>query len=178
MFKKVAALPVLLVVSAFIGISCGTTDSDEKKGSHFYVSIDGPSMNGEYNIDEGDGSTLNFTGLVYPATEDTPEIVILTFNNYNGLSVTFQVPAEERLTELTDNHQHFGMGITNTQEEIILFSKTVSIHVTLLDSNNFGITEMEANFEGVMAYKYFEDGNEIEEAHTVKGDFYFTQGTF
>lgn len=173
--KKITVLPVLFLISILIGISCGTTDSDEKKSPHFYVSIDGPSMNGEYTIDEGDGSTLNFTGLVYPATEDAPEIVILSFNNYNGLSVTVQVPAEERLTELTDNHQHFGMGITNTQEEILLISKTVSIHVTLLEIKNNGITEMEANFEGVMVYKK-NDGT--EESHTAKGDFYFTQGTF
>lgn len=176
--KGAFSLTVICILVLLL-YSCSTTDSDEIENSHFYVSIDGPSMNGEFRIDEdGDPSTLNFSGLIMPAHDDKPAVAVLSFNDYEGLVITIQVPGEERLTELTENHEFFGMVIGDTKNEIILLSRSVSMYVTRLKNNSAGITEMRANFEGVMVHDYFEDGNRIEEAHTVKGDFAFTQNTF
>lgn len=177
--SKSACILTAISILVLLLFSCSTTDSDEVEVSHFYASINGPSMNGEIRIDDDeDPSTLNFSGLIVPAHDDKPAVAVLSFNDYEGLVITIQVPGEERLTELTENHEFFGMVIGDTNNEINLLSRSVSIHVTRLKNNSAGITEMRANFEGVMVHDYFEDGNRIEEEHTVKGDFAFTQNTF
>jgi hypothetical protein len=72
------------------------------------------------------------------------------------------------------------MALTNeggSGDEIILGSKSLSIDITKLKTsgnNVFGIkipTVVVGNFTGVMIQEYIEEGEVIESAHTVQGDF-------
>lgn len=169
-------LLLIICVIVLLASSCRSTDGDKIKSSHFYTSVHGPTMNGEFRIEDNENvTTLNFTGLIFPATENSPAIAVLVFNNYEGFGTTIQVPAKEQLSELTDNHDHFVMTMVSDMYDIILISKSLSINVTRFKSNNFGITEMRANFEGIMVYK---KNDNTEESHTVKGEFeFYTSGS-
>lgn len=175
--------PYLLLFLSIGLFSCSEDDFGDELGpeaSYFYASLEGPSWNEEVTI-MGDSMGISSQATITPSGD--PEIPSVLFLNYNdpdnGIGVTIRVPAEERLTELTDGGSVFGIGITNTifaEEEVILTSKSVSVDVTKLKTSGdilgFKIPDVViANFEGVMIRERYVDGQVIEEAHTVKGDF-------
>lgn len=176
---------LLFLLAAFF--ACTVNDNEEglePEDSYFYSSLEGPSWSGEFTI-EGDSSFTSSQAAITPSGDpDVPSVLFLTYNDpENGIGVTIRVPAEEGTTELTDDANVFGLGITNTsnpEEEIILSSKSVSFDITeLKTSDDFGGFKIPqvvvGNFTGVMIRERYEDGLVIEEAHTVKGDLkYFS----
>lgn len=167
----------ILSLGVLFLLSCNNDDNVVKR-TYIDFTVAGPSMNGVFSIEQDeDPNQLEASALYTAATSEDPSVVIITFNDYLGLGVSMILPGEKRLTELTDDHEIFGMSISSQADEITLISKTLSMDVTLLNLETSSIIsfnlidEMKGNFTGIMVYKYLDNGEEIEEAHIVEGKF-------
>ncbi|MDX1478027.1 MAG: hypothetical protein R3301_10020 [Saprospiraceae bacterium] len=180
--KSVQVLAVVCITLLLAACSKEGTHVD----SYFYASVNGPSWNGEFRIQARNMEEFPAQAVISPSGDPAiPDVLIMTYNDMvENLSVSIIIPAEKRLTELTDDHEVFGMGIVNgvnTSETIDLISKTLSMHVTKLNTRSGGFaglnipSEVFGNFEGVMIHERWDNGVRIEESHTVKGDFKFYQ---
>jgi hypothetical protein len=176
-------LPIL-----FVGMmmSCSKdNNNDHNKTSYIEYSLNGATCNGLFEIrDDGDPNTLEATGVIVPASQDLPEVIIFTFSDTSGQRyVSFTIPAKETGNNpiLLTYDSDFGMGIVHQQEQWLLSSGVentvlgVSIDIKKIERENlsFGFTllkKLELHFEGIMTYR--NDMNEVE-MHTVNGDLYY-----
>lgn len=171
---------VFVLFGTVLLFACNVEKTPED--SYFYASIDGAFWNGEVKI-QGESESLTSQALIQPSgNPDIPDILNIVYNDtHENISVNISVPAEERATELTDDHNHFGMTLTNEintgNDQVMLVSKTLSMHISKLETKNSGIAGINApsiivgNFTGVMIFERFENGQTTEEVHTVQGDF-------
>ncbi len=177
-------------VLLFVCITCvmGVCNDDSKtRNTYIYYSLNGATCNGEFTI-EGiqDNGLLEATALLVPASDDTPEVVILTFYDYAlNREVAFTLPVGNGVSNpfQLEYGSDFGMGIIHTDDEWLLTSGVentiygVSIDVKKFKKGSgffgFGsVEEFDVAFEGIMTFE--NEMNEVEQ-HTVKGDFYYRE---
>jgi len=175
---------LLIVLAAVMLQSCG--EEGLQADSYFYVSVNGPSWNGEFTITGSSMNPIVASALISPSGDPgIPDVMIISYGEPGGgVWATMTIPGEKRLTELTDDHEFFGMGMGDgvaTADEILLISKSVSMHITKLKTTTGGFLSFNipsavvGNYEGVMIHERWDMGVKIEESHTVKGDFKFYQ---
>lgn len=168
-----------VVLSTILIFSCSKEGAPED--GYFYASIDGPSWNGEFRI-EGKAEELVGQAVITPSSDpEIPDVLLITYNDSEeNIAVSISVPAEERKTELTDDHNVFGMSMASQvggEEDVTLISKTLSMDITELKTTSGGVfglnipSTVVGNFTGVMIYEKYENGQRIEEVHTAHGDF-------
>ena len=163
--------------------SCGEEGS--KADSYFRATVTGTSWNGSVNL----VSTFSMpTAQALISDSGDPAIGDILFISYGeafGQAVSITIPAEKRVTELTDDHEVFGMGLGDPnagQDGVGLISETMSLDLKVLKKGNPGVfsfeipTRIEGAFTGIMNYTYIDtSGNEVVEPHLVDGEFKFFQ---
>lgn len=163
----------------FICLSCskgGDDDGAPPFNSFVKYSIHGPTINGNFEIkktQQNDGNVQIASYVPENPENGTDELVYIAMtDNDQLLSFRINVPPEEKLTELIYGHPTYSIYFGFEHAE--LETGTVSVHVTEMniDSEFHNmIRYVKGNFEGVVLHIYEEDGVEIQESHTVNGNF-------
>lgn len=167
---------ICFLTLVMVGLLSCNNDDNVVKRTYIEFLVAGPSMNGKYIIEEdGDINQLEATALYTPETSVDPSIVILTYQDYNGLQVNMVVPGQEGTTILTDEDDHFGMNIVSQDNNISLISTNLTMEITRLktETSFIGLSlvdEMRGKFIGSMV---FENNEGEKEIHEVEGDFEF-----
>lgn len=175
-FKILSA--VLLIV--FVCLSCNKSDDNDGAppfNSFVKYSIHGPSINGNYEIrktqQQDDVVQTCFYIPENPENEQGSMIALSMMDNAQLLSFSLVAPGMVKLTEIIKDNPH-SFQIAFGFEELALEAGTVSVNVTTLDIDsgfNNLVTHVKGNFEGVVLHIYEENGEEIQESHTVNGNF-------
>ena len=167
------------VFGALIISSCQKEDGGSSSPSKLDYRVMGGPCGGAFEIeDDGDPATLEFIGVLYPATDDNPEVVFITCSDpVNGRQMFFQLPAEQSSEpiEITRDNEYFGLGIQHEQDSCALTSGTpesingvsVTIHKLKRGNSVFGDFEMDVHFEGFFSFtnamgqheEFWVDGN-------------------
>lgn len=168
----------LLIV--FVCLSCSKGNDDDIAptfNSFVKYSIQGPSINGNYEIRKTQQQDDVVQTCIYvpenPEEEQDAMIALTMVDNTQLLSFSLVAPGMVRLTEIIKDNPH-SFQIAFGFEELALEAGTVSVNVTTLDiDSGFGnlVTHVKGNFEGVVLHIYEENGEEIQESHTVNGNF-------
>ena len=165
---------------SLLAISCSKDDAQEPDTGRNYVAftVQGARANGSYHIEKTDPASGVMAGCVYlPADAQRGEDakVSLTLMDYGApVGMTLVVPATEQRTQIIRDNPHafelgfvFDFGPMATSE--------VSVHVTDLELREGYpmalVTRIKGSFEGVVFHAHTENGQRIEENHTVAGEF-------
>jgi hypothetical protein len=168
-----------------VTISCNKDAAE--KNTFIAYNLNGATCNGAFRIDDdGDVNTLDAVALLVPATNNQPEVIILTFTDYaDERGVTFHLPAQETGNNpiLLTFDSDFGMTITHSKDDWLLFSGVENtVSGVSIDIQKFkrgtsilglgSVKELQVYFTGIMHYK--NEMLEIEQ-HTVEGNFYYKE---
>jgi len=117
---------MLIALVCGILASCGKGNDGPggSASSLLTYSLTGGPCGGDYMIEEdGDPNTIEATAALFPATDDNPEIAIITFSNQaTSRSVSFQLPAMTTGSpiQITADDEFFAMTLQHHADNCIL----------------------------------------------------------
>ena len=176
---------MLLALVVLTGFSSCKEEEEAKRPSFMSYSLAGGLCSGEFRIDDdGDDATLEFLASIFPATDDNPEVIFISFSDpESGQYVNFQIPAEETGSPIviTRDSEFFGMSIQHDADQCSLLhgvpdsNAGVNVHVKKFKrgSHSFGsflVDELEVSVTGKMTHTT-QSGEVVE--YLVDGSFYY-----
>lgn len=177
---KTARRTYKFLLLSLLAIGCGEGDAQEPDAGRSYLefTVQGARANGSYHIEKKDPASGVIASCVYlPADTQRGEDakVNLTLMDYGTpVGMTLVVPAAEQHTQIIrDNPNALELGFVFDFGPMA--TSEVSVHVTDLELREGYpmalVTRIKGSFEGVVFHAYTENGERIEENHTVAGEF-------
>lgn len=162
----------LIILSSMLFACSKDNEIERAPSTEVYInySIAGNNKNGTFNINGDDNnSDLNVSGLVFP-NDDGNGAIIEFLDGGQLMSVSLNIPAAVRVTEITDSNP-YGYSISFGFDDISLTEKSISMNITEIEFNGVLLNHIKGSFTGTAVYIYSENGVDIEEPHLVDGTF-------